>query len=44
VSIRFLEHYGERPLTAFPDDLRDDLLQNPANSDLLYRHCQTRRD
>src|SRR5215467_3749059 len=28
VSIRFLEHYGERPLTAFPDDLRDDLLQN----------------
>jgi aminopeptidase len=27
VSVRFLEHYGERPLTAFPDDLREDLIQ-----------------
>lgn len=27
VTIRFLEHYGERPLTAFPSELRDDLLQ-----------------
>src|SRR6266550_197815 len=27
VTIRFLEHYGERPLTAFPDELRNDLLQ-----------------
>ncbi len=27
VSIRFLEHYGERPLTAFPEELRNDLLQ-----------------
>lgn len=27
VSIRFLEHYGERPLTVFSDDLRNDLLQ-----------------
>jgi len=27
VTIRFLEHYGTRPLTAFPDELRDDLLQ-----------------
>src|SRR6266496_4542457 len=28
VTIRFLEHYGTRPLTAFPDELRDDLLQS----------------
>ncbi len=27
VTIRFLEHYGTRPLTAFPDELRNDLLQ-----------------
>src|SRR5437588_1358317 len=27
VSVRFLEHYGERPLTAFPVDLREDLIQ-----------------
>src|SRR5712692_3682919 len=27
VTIRFLEHYGERPLTAFPNELRNDLLQ-----------------
>ncbi len=27
VTIRFLEHYGERPLTAFPEELRNDLLQ-----------------
>jgi leucyl aminopeptidase (aminopeptidase T) len=27
VSVRFLEHYGERPLKAFPDDLREDLIQ-----------------
>jgi aminopeptidase len=27
VTVRFLEHYGERPLTFFPDDLRNDLLQ-----------------
>src|ERR1700730_15616380 len=27
VPVRFLEHYGERPLTSFPDDLRLDLLQ-----------------
>jgi aminopeptidase len=27
VTIKFLEHYGERPLTAFPGDLRNDLLQ-----------------
>jgi leucyl aminopeptidase (aminopeptidase T) len=27
VSVHFLEHYGERPLTAFPDALRNDLLQ-----------------
>ena len=27
VTIRFLEHYGMRPLTTFPDELRDDLLQ-----------------
>jgi aminopeptidase len=27
VTIRFLEHYGERPLTAFPAELRADLLQ-----------------
>ena len=26
VTVRFLEHYGERPLTAFPNDLREDLL------------------
>lgn len=26
VTIHFLEHYGERPLTAFPDALRNDLL------------------
>ncbi len=28
VTIRFLEHYGTRPLTAFPDELRDDLLHS----------------
>ena len=28
VTIRFLEHYGSRPLTAFPDELRNDLLQS----------------
>jgi aminopeptidase len=28
VTIRFLEHYGTRPLTAFPDELRNDLLQS----------------
>jgi aminopeptidase len=28
VSIRFLEHYGTRPLTAFPEELRNDLLQS----------------
>src|ERR1700693_3738240 len=27
VTIRFLEHFGERPLTAFPDELRNDLLR-----------------
>ena len=27
VSVRFLEHYGERPLTAFSDELRNELLQ-----------------
>jgi len=27
VTIRFLEHYGERPITAFPEELRSDLLQ-----------------
>jgi len=27
VSVHFLEHYGERPLTAFPEQLRKDLLQ-----------------
>lgn len=27
VTVRFLEHYGERPLTAFPDELRRELLQ-----------------
>jgi leucyl aminopeptidase (aminopeptidase T) len=27
VSVHFLEHYGERPLTVFPDTLRNDLLQ-----------------
>jgi aminopeptidase len=27
VSVRFLEHYGERPLTAFSDELRNDLIQ-----------------
>ncbi|GCE27873.1 hypothetical protein KDA_33570 [Dictyobacter alpinus] len=27
VEIRFLEHYGERPLTALPDKLRNDFLQ-----------------
>jgi leucyl aminopeptidase (aminopeptidase T) len=26
VSVRFLEHYGERPLTTFPKDLREDLI------------------
>jgi len=26
VTVRFLEHYGGRPLTAFPDALRQDLL------------------
>ncbi len=27
VTVRFLEHYGERPLTAFSDELRNELLQ-----------------
>ena len=27
VSVRFLEHYGERPLTVFSDELRNELLQ-----------------
>lgn len=27
VSVRFLEHYGERPLTVFSSELRGDLLQ-----------------
>jgi aminopeptidase len=27
VSVHFLEHYGQRPLTSFPDALRTDLLQ-----------------
>jgi leucyl aminopeptidase (aminopeptidase T) len=27
VSVRFLEHYGKRPLTVFSDDLRNDLMQ-----------------
>lgn len=27
VSVHFLEHYGERPLTVFTDELRNDLLQ-----------------
>ena len=27
VSVHFLEHYGERPLTAFSDKLRNDLIQ-----------------
>ncbi len=27
VTVRFLEHYGERPLTAFSDGLRTELLQ-----------------
>ncbi|HEY0757219.1 MAG TPA: aminopeptidase [Ktedonobacteraceae bacterium] len=28
VSVRFLEHYGERPLTTFPDEMRNELLQS----------------
>lgn len=27
VSVRFLEHYGERPLTVFSDEMREDLLR-----------------
>jgi aminopeptidase len=27
VSVRFLEHYGERPLKVFSDELRNDLIQ-----------------
>jgi aminopeptidase len=27
VSVHFLEHYGERPLTVFSDDLRNDLIK-----------------
>jgi len=27
VTVHFLEHYGERPLTVFSDELRNDLLQ-----------------
>jgi aminopeptidase len=27
VTVRFLEHYGQRPLTIFSDDLRNDLIQ-----------------
>lgn len=27
VSVRFLEHYGERPLTVFSDELRNELIQ-----------------
>jgi len=27
VSVRFLEHYGERPLTSFSDELRNELLR-----------------
>src|SRR2546426_11096946 len=27
VTVRFLEHYGERPLTVLSDDLRNDLIQ-----------------
>src|SRR5947209_5289012 len=27
VTVRFLEHYGKRPLTVFSDELRNDLLQ-----------------
>ena len=27
VTVRFLEHYGERPLTTFSDELRNDLIQ-----------------
>jgi aminopeptidase len=27
VTVRFLEHYGERPLISFSEDLRNDLLQ-----------------
>lgn len=27
VSVRFLEHYGERPLTVFSEELRNELLQ-----------------
>jgi aminopeptidase len=26
VTVRFLEHYGERPLITFPEDLREDLI------------------
>src|SRR5579884_2738767 len=27
VSVHFLEHYGKRPLTSFPESLRNDLIQ-----------------
>jgi aminopeptidase len=27
VTIHFLEHYGERPLTSFPEELRNDLIK-----------------
>src|SRR5438094_3990370 len=27
VTVRFLEHYGQRPLTVFSDDIRNDLIQ-----------------
>lgn len=27
VSVRFLEHYGERPLTVFSDEMRNDIIQ-----------------
>src|SRR5260370_1691124 len=27
VTVRFLEHYGERPLTSFPEELRNELVQ-----------------
>jgi len=28
VTVRFLEHYGDRPLTVFSDELRNDLIQS----------------
>ena len=44
VTVRFLEHYGVRPLTVFSDNLRNDSHSSSTDCHILYRNSSTRRN